>query len=113
MFSDHLYTQQVSENQAASGKIKKEQGANENEKGAEPRGPGGGTKSGKVRVCEAGPPDPLPPPVHEFLKNIPPPVRSAVQHISNYRPPPVQGREHPPPRKNNSIFNFSSAPPDH
>ncbi len=60
---------------------------------------GGGTRSGKVRVCEAGPPDPLHPPVHEFVKNIPPPVRSAVQHVPNSRPPPVQGRDHPPRTK--------------
>ena len=42
------------------------------------------TRSGKVRVCEARPPDPLPPPVHGFMKNIPPPVRNAVRHVSNY-----------------------------
>ncbi len=46
--------------------------------------PGGVTRSGKVRVCEARPLDPLPPPVHGFMKNIPPPVRNAVRHVSNY-----------------------------
>ncbi len=51
----------------------------------------GVTRSGNVRVCEAGPPDPLPPPVHVFMKNIPPPVRNMVRYVSNYWPPPVQG----------------------
>ena len=35
---------------------------------------GGGNRSGKVWVCDAGPPDPLPPPVHKFMKNIPPSI---------------------------------------
>ncbi len=43
--------------------------------------PGGGTKSGKVRVCEAGPPDPLPPSVRNSLKKTPPSIRSAAQHV--------------------------------
>ncbi len=34
-------------------------------------GGGGGTRSGKVRVCEAGPPDPLPPSIRTSLKKTP------------------------------------------
>ncbi len=47
------------------------------------RGGGGVTRSGKLRVCEARPPDPLPPSVHGFMKNIPPAVCNAVRCVSN------------------------------
>ncbi len=46
--------------------------------------PGGVTKSGNVRVCEARLLDPLPPPVHRFMKNLPPAVRNTVRRVSNY-----------------------------
>ncbi len=38
---------------------------------------GGGVWGGSL-----GPPDLLPPPVHEFMKNIPPPIRNAVRRVS-------------------------------
>ncbi len=62
----------------------------------------GGTRSGKVRVCEAGPPDPLPPSVrntpsvHEIVKKIP---RSASNTLS------IRHMSAPPPRAANTQTN--------
>ena len=48
----------------------------------------GGTRSGKVRVCEAGPLDPrLPPSIRKSLKKTPPSIRSAMRHVWNNRFP--------------------------
>ncbi len=38
----------------------------------------GGTRSGNVQVCEAGPPDPLPPSIRNSLKKTNSSIRSAV-----------------------------------
>ncbi len=49
-------------------------------------GGGGATRYGKVRVCEAGPLDPLPPSVRNSLKKTPPSIRSAVRHVCIFKP---------------------------
>ena len=50
-----------------------------------PPGPGG-TRFRTVRVCEARPPDPIPPSIRTSLKRTTPSIRGTVQHVHFFRP---------------------------
>ena len=65
---------------------------------------GGGTRSGKVRVCGAGPPDPLPPPVHEFVKNNTPSSSQRGTTRTKFSTPSCSRARPPSPAISFSIF---------
>ena len=50
---------------------------------------GGGTRSRKIRVCETGPSDPLPPSFRNSLKNTPPSIYSVAGNVWIFRPPSI------------------------